>query len=61
MERPVLREAMKPDTTTALLILHEREKQKSPQSARRKKLVSTLALAATLASECDRVETRRKR
>ncbi len=47
---------MTADTTTALLILHEREKQKSPQSARRKKLVSALALAATLASECDRVE-----
>jgi hypothetical protein len=50
---------MKPDTTTALLVLHEREKQKTPQSARRRKLVSTLALAASLASECDRVEVRR--
>lgn len=44
------------DTTTALLILHEREKQKAPKTARRRKLVSTLALAATLAAECDRVE-----
>lgn len=50
---------MKSDTTTALLVLHEREKQKAPQSPRRRKLVSTLALAASLASECDRVEMRR--
>lgn len=47
---------MTADTTTALLILHEREKQKAPKTARRRKLVSTLALAATLAAECDRVE-----
>lgn len=49
------------DTTTALLILHERELQRRPRTKRQCALVNLLAKAAVAASERDREEKPKKK
>lgn len=45
-----------PDTTTALLILHERERQRRPKGVLQRTLLRTLTLAACLSADLDREE-----